>query len=115
MINLDTDLIKQHDKVRKVSRSKKWWLYYKMFVRLCVFEIRLLQLIFVIERHRLITVNWSKQKALDADPRAIQQIVFETVVGGAGNTKIRLYAILEKWKETVLEFQKGTGKVLRMV
>ena len=48
------------------------------------------------DNYRLIAVDLSKQKALDADPRAIQQIVFETVVGGAGNTKIRLYAILEK-------------------
>ena len=54
--------------------------------------------------YRLIAVCQSKQKALDADPRAIQQIVFQRVTGGADNTKIRLYTILEKSKETVLEF-----------
>ena len=47
-----------------------------------------------------------------ANPRTIQQIVFQGVVGGAYNTKIRLYTILEKSKETVLEFYKGTAKVL---
>ena len=62
--------------------------------------------------YRLIAVDLSKQKALDADPRAIQQIVFQGVVGGANNTKIRLYTILEKSKETILEFAKGTAKVL---
>ena len=60
----------------------------------------------------LIPVGLSKQKALDVDPRVIQQIVFEGVVGRADNTKIRLYTILEKSKETVLEFYKGTAKLL---
>ena len=64
------------------------------------------------DHYRLIAVDLSKQKALDADPRAIQQIVFQGVVGGANNTKIRLYTILEKSKETILEFAKGTAKVL---
>ena len=46
---------------------------------------------------RLIAVDLSKQKALDAHPRAIQQIVFQ-------GQNLRLYTILEKSKETVLEF-----------
>ena len=64
------------------------------------------------DNYKLIVVDLSKQKALDADPRAIQQIVFQGVVGGANNTKIRLYTILEQSKETMLEFSKGTAKVL---
>ena len=46
--------------------------------------------------YRLIAVDLSKQKALDVDTRAIQQIVFQGIVGGGGNTKSRLYNILEK-------------------
>ena len=61
---------------------------------------------------KLIAVDLSKQKALDVDPRAIQQIVFHWVVGGDDNTKIRLYTILKQSKETVLEFYKATAKVL---
>ena len=61
---------------------------------------------------KLIPVVWSKQKALDADPRAIQQIVFQGVVGGDDNTKIRLYTILEQSKERILEFYKRTAEVL---
>ena len=57
-------------------------------------------------------MDLSKQKALDADPRAIQEILFQEVVGGDNNTKIRLYTILEKSKETVLEFYKGAAEVL---
>ena len=37
---------------------------------------------YVKDNYRLIAVDLSKQKALDADPRAIQQIVFQGVAGG---------------------------------
>ena len=62
---------------------------------------------------RVIAVDFSKQKALDADSRAIQEKVFKGIaVGGKDCTKIRLFTILEKSKETALEFCKGTIKVL---
>ena len=61
---------------------------------------------------RPIAVDLNKQKTLDADPRAIQQIVFQGVVGGDDNTKIRLCSILEQSKETVLEFYKEAAKLL---
>ena len=64
------------------------------------------------DNYRLIAFDLSKENALDADPRAIQQIVFQGVVGGDNNTKTRLYTILEQSKETILEFAKGTAKVL---
>ena len=61
---------------------------------------------------RLIAVDFSKQTNLNVNPRAIQQIVFQGVVGGANNTKIRLNTIHKQSKETILEFAKGTVKVL---
>ena len=64
------------------------------------------------DNYKLITINLSKQKALYADPRATERIVFQGVVGEDNNTKIRLYTILEQSKETVLEFYKGTAKLL---
>ena len=67
------------------------------------------------DNYRLIAVDLSKQKALDADLRAIHQIIFQGVVGGAAGTKIRLYTFLEKSKETILEFAKGTTKDLYLV
>ena len=59
------------------------------------------------DNYKLIAVDLSKQKALDADTRTIQQIVFQGVVGGDDGTNIRLYTILEKSKETVLEFSSN--------
>ena len=61
---------------------------------------------------RLIAVDLSKQEALDAYLRAIQQIVLQGIVGGEYNTKIKLYTILEKSKETILKIAKGIAKVL---
>ena len=53
-------------------------------------------------------MNLSKQKALEPDPKAIQQMVFP----GKNGQTLRLYTILEKSKETVLEFYKRTAKVM---
>ena len=55
-------------------------------------------------------VDLSKQEALDADPRAIQQISFTANLHRIGNT--RIYFILEKAKEIILDFSQGTVKVL---
>ena len=54
------------------------------------------------DSYKMIAVNLSKQQALDADPRAIQQINFTANLGRAGNT--RIYFILEEAKETILNF-----------
>ena len=48
----------------------------------------------------MIAVDLSKQKALDFDPKAIQQINFTANLDRAGNT--RVYFILEEAKEIVL-------------
>ena len=52
----------------------------------------------------MIAVDLSKQQALDADPKSIQQINFTANLARAANT--RLYFILDKAKETVLNFHK---------
>ena len=58
----------------------------------------------------MIAVDLSKQQALDADPKAIQQINFTANLDRAGNT--RIYFILEEAKETVLNFSQWTVNVL---
>ena len=55
----------------------------------------------------------SKQIDLDADSRAIQQIIFTgKIKATVANARVIIFYILEKSKETILEFSKGTAKVL---
>ena len=95
------DLMKQYDEIRKLSTG-----YGDDYATGCLFDY-----LYFKDNYRLIAVDLNKQILLEADPRAIQQIVFQGVVEGENNTKLRLYTILEKSKETILEFAKGTVKV----
>ena len=54
------------------------------------------------KKYKLIAIDLSKQRALDADPRAIQQISFTENLEREGN--ITMFFIIEKAKETVLQF-----------
>ena len=92
------DQIKTYDEVRKTATGKgddyttgclPYYQYFK-------------------NHHQLIAVDLSEQKELDANPRAIQQIEFY----GKLETNSQVCTVLEKSKETVLEFYKGTAKVL---
>ena len=67
------------------------------------------QILLILKKHyRLIAADLSKQKVLDADSRAIQQIIFT----GKVTAVTKVFYILEKSEETILEFSKGTAKVL---
>ena len=59
------------------------------------------------KNYKFVAVGLSKQKELDADPRAIQQIELKYML----ETNSTIYWVLEKSKETILEFYKGTVKV----
>ena len=76
-----------------------------MITQLVVYWI----LLILKKNYRLIAADLSKQKALDPDSTATQQIIF---TGEASNKTIRAYYILEQSKETMLEFSKGITKVL---
>ena len=69
-----------------------------MFARFVYFE----------KKYRLIAADLSKQKTLDAESRAIQQIIFT----GKASADVMIYYILNQSKETILEFAKGITKVL---
>ena len=62
------------------------------------------------DHYKMIAIDLSKQQALDADPRAIQQINFTANLDRDGNTT--MFFIIEEAKETVLDFPQGTVKVL---
>ena len=95
-------MIKQSDEIWKVSTR-----YGEDYANDC-----LLNYVYFKDNYRLIAGDLSKQKALDADPRTMQQITFQLVVGGNDGTKTGLYTIFEQSKETVLDFAKGTANVL---
>ena len=58
----------------------------------------------------MIAIDLSKQQALDANPRAIQQINFTANLERDEDTT--MFFITEEAKETVLGFPQGTVKVL---
>ena len=60
------DIIKQYDEIRKISTG-----YGDYYTTGCSLDYAYFK-----DNYRLIAVDLRKQKALDADPRAIQQIVF---------------------------------------
>ena len=92
------DSIKQYDEIRKISIGQG-----DDYTTGC-----LLDFAYFKEKCRLIAADLRKQKALDADLRAIQQIIFT----GKASANVVIYYILEKSKETISEFLKGTTKVL---
>ena len=92
------DSIKQYDEIRKISAGQG-----DDYTTGC-----LLDFVYFNKKHTLIAADLSKQKALDADSWAIQQIIFT----GKATDATKVFYILQKSKETMIEFAKGTTKVL---
>ena len=92
---------------KKDNYRARWTLYYRVFVRLWIHQKSF---------YRLIAVDLSRQKELDADLKAIQQIEFVGQIKNAadrmvdGETMFGL-AILGKIKETRLKFSQGSVTV----
>ena len=95
------DSIKQYDETRKISTGQG-----DDYTTGCLFDFAYFE-----KNYRLIAADLSKQKALDADSRAIQQIIFTVKINATeANTKVIIYYILEKSKETILQFAKWNNK-----
>ena len=58
----------------------------------------------------MIAMDLSKQQALHADARAIQQINFTANLDRNGNTT--MFFIIEEVKETVIDFSQVTVKLM---
>ena len=78
--------LKTYDNIRKISTGKG-----DDYTTGC-----LLDYIYFKKFYKIIAIDLSKQQALDADPKAIQQINFTANLDRAGNT--RIYFILEESK-----------------
>ena len=91
------DSIKQYDEVRKVSTGQV-----DDYTTGC-----LLDFAYFLKNYRLISTDLSKQKSLNADPRAIQQIIFiGKIKSTVANTRVVIYYIVEQSKEATLQLSK---------
>ena len=98
------DSIKQCDEIRKISTGQ-----HDDYTTGCLLDFAYFE-----KNYGLIAADLSKQKALDADSRPIQQMIFTgKIKSSVANTRvIIIYYILEQSKETILQFSEGTTKVL---
>ena len=94
-------MVKQYDEIRKTATGQG-----DDYKTGC-----LLDYYYFKDHYNLIAVDLSKQKELDADSRAIQQIEFY----GLLKTNLQVCTVLEKSKEMMLEFYKGTEKILWII
>ena len=93
--------IKQYGEIRKISAWQG-----DDYTRGC-----LLDFYFEKKNYRLTAADLSKQKALDADPRAIQQIIFAGKIKAAeANTRWIIFNILEKSKGNNTKIIKRNNK-----
>ena len=92
------DSIKKYEEIRKIATGKG-----DSYATGCLLDYEYFK-----NNYQLIAVDLSKQRELDADPRAIQTIEFI----GMLKTRSNVFTILENSKETILEFYKGTAKVM---
>ena len=85
------DLVRKYDEIRKIATGKG-----DNYATGCLLDYDYFK-----KNYQLIAVDLSKQRELDADPRAIQQIEFIGMV----KTRSNVF--------TILEFYKGTAKVMQ--
>ena len=92
------DIIKQYDEIRKIATGQG-----DDYTTGCLLDYQYFK-----DHYNLIAIDLSKQEELDTDSTTIQQIEFY----GMLKTNSHVCTLLEKSKETILQFSKGTAKVL---
>ena len=89
--------IKKYDEIRKIATGQG-----DDYTTGCSLDYQYFK-----DHNQLTAVDLSKQKESDANPRTIQHIEFY----GMLKTNSQVCTVLEKSKETVLRFYKGTPNV----
>ena len=90
------------DNIRKIAIGQgddyttSWLLDYSYFNKYC----------------KMIAIDLNKQQALDADPKAIQQIDFTRNLARDVNINTTMFFTIKETKETILDFSQATVKVL---
>ena len=90
-----------YDNIRKIATSQG-----NNYITACLRDYNYFK-----NYYKMIGIDFSKQEALDADPKAIQQINF------IGNLEEQstIFFIIEEGKETVLDFLQGTVKYSNLI
>ena len=103
----DSD-IKRYNEIRKLTTEQG-----EDYTTECLLDYD-----YIKNHYRLIPVDLSRQKELNADPKAIHQIEFVGQLKNVGNTNadgaesMFILTILEKMKEMRLKFSQGSVTVL---
>ena len=90
--------LKTYDNIRKISTGQR-----DDYLTGCLLDYTCFK-----EHYKVIAIYLSKQKKLDADPKATQQINFT----GNLEKNASISSFIKEVKETILSFSRGTVKVL---
>ena len=107
MWSIDSDT-KRYEEIRKLTTGQG-----EDYTTGCLLDYD-----YIKNHYRLIAVDLSRQKELDADPKAIQEIEFVWQLKNLGRINANrtqsmfVLTILEKIKETRLKFSQGSVTVL---
>ena len=66
---------------------------------------------YFIKHYKIKAIDFSKQQALDADLKTIQQINFTENLDDDNNNRLIIF-IVEEEKETILDFWQGNVEIL---
>ena len=92
--------IKTYENIQKITSSQG-----DDYTTVCLLDYNYFR-----KHYKMIVVDLSKQQALDADPKAIQQINFTGSING--NDNILIFLIIQEVKESIWDFSQGNVKVL---
>ena len=95
---MEETFVIKYDEIRKTATGQG-----DDYITVCLLDYQYFK-----DHYQLIAVDLSKQKELDVDLRAVQQIEFY----GMLKTNSQVSTVLEKSKVMMLEFYIGTAKVL---
>ena len=94
---LINDMIKQYDGITKIATEQG-----DDYTTRCLLDYQYFR-----DHHNLIAIDLIRRKEFSTDSREIQQIKFY----GMLKTNSQVCTVLEKSKETIPQFSKGTAKV----
>ena len=109
MINQLMNQLSNTTNQKNINRTR-WWSHDWLFIRFCLFWKKLQTNCRWFKQTK--SFRWGSQIQIRM---RIQQIIFTGIIKAAANkTRVLIYYILQQSKDTMLEFSKGTTKVLQL-